>query len=341
MKGVKSYFINIALILLISGISLYFSIGGEFQQVKEAISSANLIWLIYLALHMLSYYLVDAYSLLCFGKVYKKDYNFKQALVNGLSGTLFNGLTPSSSGGQFVQIFVFNNQGIPPTIASSILLLAFISYQTVLISFTLVVMLVHAGYYMHEGLAVTGMAAIGFLVNFIVTAALFLGATSKRFQNFLINTVLLFLAKIHIIKNYEDSCAKIQTYFEEFRKELKLLQSDKRLFFKVCMCNLVKLLIMYSVPFFACLALRIPVRISQYFNFISLASIINLINVFLPIPGASGGSEGSYMILFGFLGQTAASSSMFIWRVFSFYYGLILGLTVFMASKDTKKKTKH
>ena len=68
------------------------------------------------------------------------------------------------------------------------------------------------------------------------------------------------------------------------------------------------------------------------------SSIINLINTFLPIPGASGGSEGCYMILFGFLGRANASSSMFLWRFFSFYFGLILGMITFIVAKDTKRK---
>ena len=84
--------------------------------------------------------------------------------------------------------------------------------------------------------------------------------------------------------------------------------------------------------------INIDLHEGEFFTFLGLASIINLINTFLPIPGASGGSEGCYMILFGFLGQVNASSSMFIWRFFSFYFGMIIGMANFMIAKDTKRK---
>ena len=46
------------------------------------------------------------------------------------------------------------------------------------------------------------------------------------------------------------------------------------------------------------------------------------------------------MILFGFLGRANASSSMFLWRFFSFYFGLILGMITFIVAKDTKRKRR-
>lgn len=119
---------------------------------------------------------------------------------------------------------------------------------------------------------------------------------------------------------------------------MKVLQKNKKALLQTVLCNIVKLTIIYSTPFFSCLALGIKVSVTLFVQFLGLASIINLINTFLPIPGASGGSEGCYMILFGFLGRANASSSMFLWRFFSFYFGLILGMITFIVAKDTKRK---
>ena len=126
-KNKKQYIFNIILILTITFISAYFSIGKNYQQVIEAFEKANLFWVIFMFVLMVSYYAFDALQLISFGRIYKKDFSFRQAFTNSMSGTFFSAITPSSSGGQFAQVYVFNKQGISATNSSSILLMCFIS----------------------------------------------------------------------------------------------------------------------------------------------------------------------------------------------------------------------
>ena len=338
MKTKKSYILNIVLILVISGISLYLSIGSEVSTVFKTITTAHPFWLFILCFIMFMYYVFDGLATMIFARFYKKDFTLKEGFVNGLVGTLFSGLTPSSSGGQFAQVFVFNNQGISPAISTSILLMCFISYQIVIMGFTAVIMIVDSSYFLDKGVGVSSMAAVGFLINAVVTLLLFAGAKSKKFQNFIVDKVVYLLSKTPLINDYESTCFRIQNYFSEFREQMNVLQKNKKALLQTVLCNVVKLSIIYSTPFFSCLALGIKVPVTLFVQFLGLASIINLINTFLPIPGASGGSEGCYMILFGFLGRANASSSMFLWRFFSFYFGLILGMITFIVAKDTKRK---
>ena len=90
------------------------------------------------------------------------------------------------------------------------------------------------------------------------------------------------------------------------------------------------------MPFFAALALKVPLTAGNYPKFLSLAAAISLFNTFMPIPGASGGSEASFVLLFGFLGQATASSAMLIWRMLTFYFGLLLSILIVAFAKDTK-----
>lgn len=330
----KKYFINIAVILLIGGVSIYLSIGKQFDEVINAFKEAKVYWIIIMAIVMFSYYLFDALSLLYFGKAYKKDYSFKQSFINAISGTFFNGITPFASGGQFAQVYIFNKQGIAPTNSASILLMCFICYQSVLVLYTGVVVLFKYNYFIHEQAGIFSLAMLGFLINFAVILSLFGGAKSKGLQNFLTHNVLKFLCKIRIVKDYEMTCAKIQQYLTDFREQLKFLQKNKPVLVRSCLCNFIKLTIIYSMPFFAAKALNLNVSWNEFFDYIGLCSFIYLINAFLPIPGASGGSEGVYVILFGFLGAIGTSSSLFLWRFMSYYMGLIIGGLVFSFNRE-------
>lgn len=333
----KKYFFNIALILIIGGVSIYLSIGKQFDQVIHAFEEARISWIAVMGIVMFSYYLFDALSLWYFGLAYKKDYSFKQSFINAISGTFFNGITPFASGGQFAQVSIFNKQGIPPTNSASILLMCFICYQSVLVLYTGIVLLFKYQYFVEDQPAVFSLAILGFLINFVVILGLFGGAKSKKLQNFLTHNVLRFLSKIHIVKDYESTCVKIEQYLADFREQLNFLQRNKPVLVKSCLCNFMKLTIIYSMPFFAAKALNLNVSWNQFFDFLGLCSFIYLINAFLPIPGASGGSEGVYVLLFSFLGTVGTSSSLFLWRFMSYYMGLIIGGLVFSMNKEINR----
>lgn len=330
----KKYIINIMIILLIGGISIYLSIGNQWSQILSSFQKAKCIWIFVMVIVMLLYYIFDSLSLWFFGKAFKKDYSFKQSFINAISGVFFNGITPFASGGQFAQVYIFNKQGIPPTNSSGILLMCFICYQTVLVIYTGIVLLLKYNYFVQEQNAIFSLALLGFSVNFAVILGLFLGSKSKRFQNFVTHNVLKLLTKIRIIKDYETMCAKIEQYLSEFREQLTFLQKNVSVLMRSTFCNFIKLTLLYSIPFFALKALNINVRINQLFDIIGLCSFIYLINAFLPIPGASGGSEGVYILLFSFLGSVGASSSMFLWRFMSYYLGLIIGGIAFSFDKE-------
>ena len=270
----KKYFFNIALILIIGGVSIYLSIGKQFDQVIHAFEEARISWIAVMGIVMFSYYLFDALSLWYFGLAYKKDYSFKQSFINAISGTFFNGITPFASGGQFAQVYIFNKQGIPPTNSASILLMCFICYQSVLVLYTGIVLLFKYQYFVEDQPAVFSLAILGFLINFVVILGLFGGAKSKKLQNFLTHNVLRFLSKIHIVKDYESTCVKIEQYLADFREQLNFLQRNKPVLVKSCLCNFMKLTIIYSMPFFAAKALNLNVSWNQFFDFLGLCSFI-------------------------------------------------------------------
>ena len=125
-KSNKKYFLNIILILVLGATVIYFTMKDDLHASLRALTTASPLWIVISFALMSIYFLLDGINLYTFGKLYKKDYSYKQGFVNSISGTFFNGVTPFSSGGQFAQVYIFNKQGIAPTNSASILLMAFI-----------------------------------------------------------------------------------------------------------------------------------------------------------------------------------------------------------------------
>lgn len=330
------YFIALAVIIGLGAFSLYLSVGDEVSSVVDALLSVKPGFLLVMLALMVGYYIIDGRIMQVIARQYNPSYTLKQGFVNNMVGIFFSDLTPSATGGQFAQVYVFRHQGVSGTCASGVLIMALISYQIVIVGYAAVSMLLQAPLIFSGGVGTWLIAVVGFAVNIGVTVVLFFGSTSKRVQKFILELCIGGLAKLHIVKDYDKTSKEIKGVFREFRHNSKELFANKKLFFDTLFLNALKLTMLYSVPFFAFLSVGARLEIWQFPGLLALASAVTMFNTFMPIPGASGGSEGSYMLLYSYLGGYLASSSMLVWRLITFYFGLIMGAVILIASKDVR-----
>ena len=153
-KKILKYILYFLGIIIITGLVLFFSLNGntkayneetgvvEEMKVYEAIpgtfgrifTKQNTIIFFFVFLAMIVvYYGIKALNLLLYARLYTKKYKYHQAIANQLIGVFYSDITPGSSGGQFAQIYTFKKQGLPISTAASILVMAFIVYQSVLV----------------------------------------------------------------------------------------------------------------------------------------------------------------------------------------------------------------
>ncbi len=338
MTNRKSIFRNLLLVLIVSGVSIYFLFGNNLKEAFQAFKEANLLYIVLSFVVMLFYFLIDAFILTKFSRLYNRGYRYIQGLKNSLSAAFFNGVTPFNSGGQFAQVYVFNKQKIKPSDSASILLMGFIVYQTVLVLFSIVVMIFRFSTYRALYSDIFLLTLIGFSVNFFVIVGLYLGASSSKFQSFLSNFGIRMLAKLRLVKNYGDTKVRFEVQLNNFRREVKHLRSNRRILVVASLGNVLKLMCIYSIPFFVGRALNIDLEIGQLFEFIGISSFIYMVTAFVPIPGASGGSEGIYFVLFSpLLGGVLTPTTMLLWRIITYYLGLILGGLTFAIDPEINR----
>lgn len=338
MKSIKNYTLNILLIGVISFFSICFALHGDFSQIKTIISEISLGTLFILVLLGLCPYLIEALILKKFSNLYLNSFSFKDGFVNAMTGAFFSGITPFSSGGQFAQAIVFKKQGISYTNSTGILLMHFILYQICLVVYTLLIMV-----YKYNELAsfyngFLSLALIGFLCNTVVIVCLLLGAISSSFQHFLTDRVLQLAHRFHLVKNYEFTRKKLETYLQDFHRELKVIQRHPREMMEISFLFIIKLTMLYSLPFIILVALGYQPSYQAFFNYFAVCAFVYLITAFIPIPGASGGSEGTFVVLFtALMGSVLARSSMLVWRFVTYYFTIILGCIIFMLYMNYRK----
>lgn len=332
-KGSKKYIWNFLLIISFTVAVLWFTLKDDYQEMLHHMSKISWYWFIIILCWGLVYHCIIAWIYKTFGRKYKQDYSNTEALENAFVGTFFSGVTPSATGGQFAQVYIMKKQGIKMSDAASLLWADFIVYQTTMMIYvSILFLMVFATVY--EKNAFFLLVFCGYIVNICVigalwTMALFPGVFVKLSQ-----WGIILLSKLHIVKNRTQTLNAWTTQMEAFTAEIKRLKQDQRLIIKTVLINILRLTTLYSLPFFVCFAMGEPLALTQLVTVIAMSSFVTMANTFIPIPGASGGTEWAFVAIFSqIIPSTLAKSVMIFWRFSTYHFVMMVGGLVFVFAK--------
>ena len=347
-KQQRNYILYIVLIILVGGLSIYYILKNDFNEVINTIARAN-VWpiLVMFGLVLVSF-AIEGLILTLFARLYKKKYHLYQGIFNGLIGVFFSDITPFASGGQFVQAYTFSKQGVKVANSASILVMHFIIYQTAIILYGTVAFIF--GYEstikLMGNISLLGisfspisLSIVGFAINIFTIMSLFVLAYCKPLHKFILNTGINLFAKLHLVKNPEQKRKDLTVKVATFRVELRRLMSNFGMLIAVTVLMIVKMTILNSLPYFAGIAMGEDLS-GKYLQCLWSNSYLTMITCFIPIPGASGGAELAYQALFSHIYSSSAvlSASNLLWRGISYYFGLILGGIIFFTYHESPKK---
>ena len=341
--------LNITVLVLFSvGIVVYF-LKDDFFGIVETLRQTK--WLIiFIAFGFQTIvFIFEALLWVIFARKYRIDYSFKEALQNAFVGHFFSYITPSATGGQLAQAYVFEKQNIKVENSSSILVMEFIARELVLVLYCGITIIFKYSDFAHSlnSINIFGvqigflwLAAFGFLTHFIGLGGIIFLSYSPLINRFLKSIVRL-LGRWKLVKNPKRVINKIDSQIDMYRRELKDIRGNIKPFLSVCLFIAIRLTLIFICPFIVAIALGVPLIFMDIGTAIVLASYVYLITMFIPLPGASGGAEAIFVLLFaGFFGtENLARSGMLLWRTLTFYYPFIIGLFVVL-SFNRKRKAK-
>ena len=101
--------LNIILLILVTVIVLYISLKDNFFEVIEGLTKLNIFWIIIALIFVMGYYYFRTLSLHTFVNKFK-EISFNKIFKIVFITQFFDGITPSSSGGQPYQIYAFKKE---------------------------------------------------------------------------------------------------------------------------------------------------------------------------------------------------------------------------------------
>ena len=240
MKQGRKYALNLLLILVITVFAVWFAVKDNYEEVLRLISNIKWYYLVIIMAWGIVYTLVIGWIYQVFGRRYRKGYRFLHGVVVAFVGAFFSGITPSATGGQFAQAYIMKKQGIKVSDGASILWADFIVYQTTMMIYVTILFLLRFSYYSAQN-AWFNLILLGYLINVVVICALYTMALFPKVYIRLSGVIVNLLARIHLVKNREETLANWNLQLASFTTEIKKLTKDKRLILETAGINVLRM----------------------------------------------------------------------------------------------------
>ena len=107
--------------------------------------------------------------------------------------------------------------------------------------------------------------------------------------------------------------------------------------------NIVRMTIQFMLPWFIANALGYSLGIDRLVDCLALSSFVLMANAFIPIPGASGGTEFVFTQLYGQMIADGAITSgiMILWRFSTYHLVMLVGAVIFVYLKQKYSKESY
>ena len=323
MKRIRK---NTIIFMIITVLVLFFLLKDNFILVFKNISNINYFWIIIALLCVLIYWLSQSLTIFMMARRYSNKLTFKTVFFQNLITQFFNGVTPFSTGGQPMAIYMLKEEDIKTSHATSVILQNFLLYQMALLFIgSIAVILNYCFNLFPDSDLLRKFIVIGFVINAIVGLMIIFISFSKKFNKGIITKIIDFLAWVKIVKNKNKLKKKWEKVLDEFHSSASLLKEEKSLFIKGFICNLVGLVFLYITPIFVLFSLKDYTSLNLVNTIVSSAYVF-IIGAFVPIPGGSGGVEFGYLEFFKyFIPNSILSTSLLLWRFITYYLGILIG----------------
>ncbi|AKI98021.1 lysylphosphatidylglycerol synthase transmembrane domain-containing protein [Kosmotoga pacifica] len=312
---------------------------SDFSKTVDYIVGADPVWLLTALLMTILTWTFETLTIKVFAQESELKISFAYLFRITLIGRFFSAITPFYTGGQPAQVAYMAKDKHSAGIATSMLVSRFVVYQIVITIFGVAGMLAAYSFVSKEISNLALLAIVGFLINSGVLVFLFLFSLNKKFAGGMAKLFFDILARLRLIKNSKTLLNKLFLEVDKFHNSMKKSLENTGKFFAGMLFAFLQMLAFISTPYFVALAVGINV---DYLRLISVQLVLFLISSMIPTPGASGASEGVFVLFFASMLNEKTAAVMILWRLFTYYINIIVGgFFSFLGTKQNTGITSH
>lgn len=280
-------------------------------------------------------------------KIILKTLNYKIPLRKGLFYSIiefyFSGITPSSTGGQPVQLYYMTKDNIPIRKSYITLMLNTIYFKLIIVILGIMVLIIDSSYVLGSAFIYRLFFVLGFVFDLLLVIIGFLLLFKTSFIKSIFIKFISFFKKVKIFKH---KLTKVDTdeVIEKYKDEIDYVKSHKKIVFFTFIITFIQRLLMFSVIYVVYRALGYNAY--SYLQLLIIQVSVQVAIEVLPLPGGAGLSEGMlHNIFVTIFTIELADVGMLLTRAFTFYVPLVIcGLIIlseFIIRKTKTLKEKH
>ncbi len=332
MNIIKNIKKNTIFLLIITAIVLYVVLKDDFKDIVNILTQIDIKYILLAFLFYALFIIIKGFVNYKITND-KKKISLKEAIKHNIITQFFNGVTPFATGGQPMEVYMLMEHDIPIAKATNQTIQSFIFYQIALVICGSIAVINNFLFPIFPKVRILQiLVLLGFIINVVVVIILVLISRSKRVTDKLSNLSIKILKKLRRKVDEEDIKQKFIDYHEGFKE----LRKRKKLFVGGIVLNIISLLCLYIVPMFILYSMHDFTSLNVN-STITASAYVYIIGGFVPIPGASGGIEYGFGRFFGnFIGASTLSAVLLLWRLITYYIGIIIGALVFNLEKKAK-----
>lgn len=339
----RSLWFNVIVILSLTIFGLVIALYDSYEIAIETLKSVSLERLVFIMIFGVLQYFIWGYILTIMARQIDPEYRFKQGLTNAFVGGFMAGITPSSTGGQVVQVSTYKRQGLTSFQGAGLIWMDYFIYSIALVVMTLILYVTNYNQFQHQ--SITFIFGLGVFINLIIILVLGLLVKYPQFSKKTGTWVIERIKIIPFIKHKDEWIDQYTESVEHFHEAMFAIHESQDMLLKLFALNLLRLLLFFSTPIAIALISGIKLDIQTIFHLLSLAAFVHMANTFVPLPGASGATESVFVLSFStVIGKAAAASTMILWRFSTFHLVLIIGGFIYLSDRHIhilKKKKEQ
>lgn len=331
---------GIALLLLMAGTFFFLLKDCDFAALLQVIKHANPLFILGGLLCVFLFIACEGLNIFLLMRSMGQKIGILNSIQFAFVGFYFSAITPSASGGQPMQVYFMQREKYPVSLSTLCFLMIGAVYQIVMLCFGGGMFLLQFPFLRENIQGIHFLLFYGMGVNLLLISLIFLTIFFPGMIRRVSGALIRLLAKCKLLKRPENALQAVEQFIAEYRQGAQHIRKNPKVLAKVFLVTAVQLLAFYSVPFFVYCATRQQGH--GYLEIVATECILMISVSSLPLPGAVGASEASFLKIFSvFFGENVVAA-MLLSRGISFYsYLLISGVVTMVCYVRVSRKKRR
>lgn len=313
------------IVLLVITIFVIKSRGEEinFRMLMSTIRHADPVFLALAALAMVLYVHIEGRAIAVIAKPLGYRLKRRHTFVYASADIYFSAITPSATGGQPASAYYMIRDGMKGSDATTTLVLNIFMYTASLIILGVWALVWKFQFLLSCTRIVKLLFSLGLVVQILLLLLCRLCMVSRQSIKNLGAMVVSALHKLRIIKNKEKRMESVYAFVDRYDASMKLLKSNPLMMIKALLVNIAQRFAYVAVGY--CVYRSLGFSSMSFFDIMAIQIILMVSVNSIPVPGAVGVSEGSFISIFrSIYTRVLLVPAMVMTRLFNYYICFIL-----------------